>query len=207
VSLCVFVRPLQSTIKETALFLDPCRRHLFSCKRQTVMKMTVSLVPHPSFRHHDHLSTSASPVIAEEARAFGFTDYRSRSHRQARNPALQLWHSARWPVLSKCGSCLPTGIPLLCNKPCEIKRRRLLQYHGTKYTHVNLRKSCMFVLLNVVGVTIGHEARHSSKTPATTVTPTPANLWPYKLKFNGTSTAQQGLAFHDDPSCRQHSLH
>jgi hypothetical protein len=28
---------------------------------------------------HDHLSTSASPVIIEEARAFGFTDYRSRS--------------------------------------------------------------------------------------------------------------------------------
>jgi hypothetical protein len=131
-----------------------------------------------SFRH-PRSSTSASPVIIAERKLARLWLHRLpiTLRRQARNPAPSNYDSTRWPVLSKVWF-LPTTTG---NSSCAQQTMWFAPqtssaptYHVLPSTHVNLRKSCMFVLLNVVGVTIASmdtsEARHGIKTPATDCT-------------------------------------
>jgi hypothetical protein len=143
------------------------------------MKMTVSPVPTPklaptiTWAHQPHqwlLQRKLAPLASQ-----------TTDHVSADKPVTlpSNYDTTRWPVLSKVWF-LPTTtgnsspVQQMWNSPQTSPSAPT--YHVLPSTHINLRKSCMFVLLNVVGVTIEsmdtERARHGSpKTPATTVTP------------------------------------
>jgi hypothetical protein len=114
-----------------------------------------------AFGTHGPMSASTSPVIIpEQARApltSQATDHASPDKPVSPSPTYVTQPDD--PSCPKCGSCLlALDIPLLCTTN-HVKFAPNVAVCSnpscaTKYTHISLRKSCMFVLLNVANVTI-----------------------------------------------------